>query len=342
MTNRTVKKNDKRLISAKLFILLAILLVFFFLDLQTGSVKISVKNFLSILFNQEQEKLRWIILNIRLPRVLTALLSGISLPLSGLLLQTFFSNPLAGPYILGISSGASLGVALLFLGASLFGYSFLTSGFSIALAGFGGAIILLIIILSIAIKIYNNLTILIAGIFLGSGIGAIVNLMQYFAPATKLKKFVIWTMGSLDGVSTDQLLYLAIPIIFSIIAIIFLAKYLDAMYLGTETATTLGIKTKRLRIIIFTLTGIMTGVTTAFCGPIGFIGIAVPHIARFILRTSKHLHLIVYSGIIGAIIMLGSDIIAHSFSAKIIPINTLTAIFGIPVIFAIVLRKQSM
>ncbi len=342
MTIQFNKKKAYRLFSIRFFLLILIFLLLFLLDVNTGSIKISLSDFLETLLTNSNEKLKWILVNIRIPRATTAVLSGISLPLSGLLLQTVFSNPLAGPYILGISSGASFGVALLLLGTGLLGITALAGSLSIIIASFAGAMLVLLIILSISIKKYNNSTILIAGIFLGSGISAIVSLMQYFAPAISLKKYVIWTMGSLDAVTKTDLPLILMAILLSAVLILFLSKYLDALYLGEETAKSSGVNVKRLKISIFVLTGVMTGVITAYCGPIGFVGIAVPHIARFFSKTSRHLHLIVYSAIIGAIIMLGADILAHSFTSKVIPINTLTAIIGIPVIFAIILQRKFM
>lgn len=309
--------------------------------MNAGSIDFSFKEIFQILLNKNTDpNNNLIIKNFRLPRAITSILIGISLPISGLLLQTLFKNPLAGPYIFGISSGASLGVAVLLLGLSFIGITALPTIFSIAIAAIIGAGFILLIILLISLKISDSLTILIIGVMLGSGIGAMVNLMQYFSAAPMLKKFVIWTMGSLDGVQKEQIWYFALLVLIPAVSTIFLSKFLDTLYLGAENAQTLGVNVKLLRISIFIITGVMTGIATAFCGPIGFIGIAVPHLARIIFKTSKHLHLVIFSAIIGAIIMLLSDALSHSFDSQIIPINSITAILGIPIIIWVIFRNR--
>lgn len=324
----------------KFLVLVIILFLAILIDLKTGSVKSSIFDVFEILFTKNNNSQLAVIINkIRLPRVLTAILVGISLPISGLLLQTFFKNPLAGPYILGISSGASFGVALMILGFSFFGINFFPGNISIAIAGILGASFVLLIVLALSLKIRDTLTILIIGIFLGSGISALVNLMQFFASAPLLKKFVVWTMGSLDAVQGDQMfLFSAVIILFFTFSVL-LSKFFDALYLGDDNAQTVGVNISMIRVFIFIITGVLTGLTTAYCGPIGFIGIAVPHLSRLILKSSKHLHLIVFSTILGAIIMLFSDALSHSFN-QIIPINTITAIVGIPIIIWVVFRNK--
>lgn len=326
-----------------IIILIILVLIFVFIDITIGSSKISIIDIWNSLLNINLVNSNTILIikEIRIPRIITALVVGISLPVSGLLLQTLFKNPLAGPYILGISSGASLGVAILLLGLSLFGISVMPDSFSIAIAGIVGAGLILLIILLISLRINNSLTILIIGVLLGSGINSIVNLLQYFGEANLLKKYIIWTMGSLDGVQKEQLTLLVLTILSLVLVSIFISKYIDALYLGDENASTLGVNVKLLRITIFVITGIMTGLVTAYCGPIGFVGIAVPHIARLLYKTSKHFYLIIYSTLIGAILLLISDIISHSFSNNIIPINTITAISGIPFIIWVVFKNKT-
>ncbi|MBN2891203.1 MAG: iron ABC transporter permease [Bacteroidales bacterium] len=324
-----------------IFILIIILLFAFILDLSSGSLNFSISHVLEVLFNKSSNTDDFFIISeLRLPRVFTAILVGIALPISGLLLQTLFKNPLAGPYIFGISSGASLGVAVLLLGLSFLGFTALPGSFSIAIAGILGAGLILLLILLISIKINDSLTILIIGVMLGSGIGALVNLMQYFSAAPMLKKFVIWTMGSLDAVQNEQLWYFALMILIPSLVAVILSKFFDSLYLGDENAQTLGVNVKLLRLSIFVITGLMTGIATAFCGPIGFIGIAIPHLARIIFKTSKHLHLVIFSALIGAIIMLLSDALSHSFESQIIPINSITAILGIPIIIWVIFRNK--
>ena len=296
--------------------------------------------FKSIFDRDSNSQLFLIVKELRFPRIITAILVGIALPVSGLLLQTLFRNPLAGPYILGISSGASFGVALMILGLSFFGISS-AGNFSIALAGIIGASLVLLIILLISLRIKNSLTILIIGVFLGSGISAVVNLMQYFASAPLLKKFIIWSMGSLDAVRSSQLGLFAVVIVSVFAFSVLLSKFFDGLYLGDDNARTMGINVKTLRISIFVITGILTGIVTAYCGPIGFIGIAIPHLSRLILKSSKHIELITFSAILGAIIMLLSDALSHSFAQQFIPINTITAIVGIPIIIWVVFRNKT-
>jgi len=315
--------------------LLIILLFSIIIDLSSGSVKF---NILKIFFKNDE--IPQIITDIRIPRMLTAILTGISLSTSGLLLQTLFKNPLAGPYIFGISSGASLGVAVLLMGLSFVGITTLPGNLSIALAGIIGAGAILFIILILSLKINDTLTILIIGVLLGGGISAIVNIMQYFSNANLLKKYVIWTMGSLDAIQKEQLIFLSLITLIPIILTIIFSKYIDGLYLGDENAKTLGINVKKVRILIFAVTGITTGVITAFCGPIGFIGIAVPHLGRIIFKTSKHSSLLIYSSLIGAIIMLLSDSISHSFGSQIIPINSITALIGIPIIIWVIFKNK--
>ena len=321
--------------------MLFLFVVALLIDLKSGSINYSFLDILNSIFNKNYNPQTYIILTeLRFPRIFTAILVGIALPISGLLLQTLFKNPLAGPYIFGISSGASFGVAILLMGLSFIGISTIPSSFSIAVAGIIGAALVLFIIILISFKVKDSLTILIVGVFLGSGIGAVVNLMQYFSSAQMLKKFVIWTMGSLDAVIKEQLWWFSLIVFVVFMLTIFFAKYFDTLYLGDDNAKTLGVNTKILRIFIFSATGILTGITTAFCGPIGFIGIAVPHLSRAIFASSRHIELLLFSAIIGSTIMLISDAISHSFNNQIIPINTITAIVGIPIIFWVIFRNK--
>ena len=324
-----------------LFLLFFLLISSFLIDLSSGSINLSFSEIFNSFLNKESNPNNFLILSeLRLPRVITAIFVGIGLPVSGLLLQTLFRNPLAGPYIFGISSGASLGVAILLLGLSFLGFSSIPGSFSIAIAGILGSSFILLIILLISIKINDSLTILIIGVLLGSGISSLVSLMQFFGEAPMLKKFIVWTMGSLDAIQKNQLWYFGLIILGSASVTVILSKFLDSLYLGDENAQTLGVNVKILRLLIFLLTGIMTGLITAFCGPIGFIGIAVPHLSRIIFKTSKHIQLIIYSSLIGAIIMLLSDALSHSFESNIIPINTITAILGIPIIIWVIFKNK--
>ena len=338
--------NKKIFLILCLFVLL--LFFFFFIDLILGSVKIPLKNIFLILFRSPNQPIEWeIIINeIRLPRILTGIFAGAALSVSGLLMQTIFRNPLAGPYVLGISSGSSLGVAILILGVggiySISAMSFLGS-WSVALAGIVGAGFVLFIILGVASRINDIMTILILGIMFGSGISAIVSILQYFSNAAVLKNYVIWTLGSISNISMSQLYIIAPLVLLGLIFSLLLSKVLNTLYLGEEYAKTLGVKIKLVRFIIFLITSVLTGLITAFCGPIGFIGIAIPHITRMILRTSNHYYLILGTILLGSVFMLVSDIISQipGFDV-IIPINSVTALIGIPVIIFIIIKNKKL
>lgn len=324
------------------FILLSVLLfLIFILDLSIGSIDLSVYDIIKSFFSPSLNNIREIVNEFRMPRVMSAILSGISLPISGLLLQTLFSNPLAGPYIFGISSGAGLGVAIVVLGSSYLGFVAIPGSLSISIAAIIGALSVLLLIMFISMRVKNNLTILVIGVFLGSGISAIISLMQYLSEAELLKNYVIWTMGSLDNVSTENITIYAVVVLIALFLSIFLSKNFDGFYVGEDSAKTLGINVKNTRLAIFVLSGTLTGLTTAMIGPVGFVGIAIPHIVRFIFKENMHLKLIILSAITGAIVMLLSDIICH-IGKTIIPLNTITALWGIPIILWIVLKNKSL
>ncbi len=271
-----------------------------------------------------------------------AILAGASLSISGLLMQTIFRNPLAGPYVLGISSGASLGVAITVLGASSLPFlAYFTGNWAVAISGVLGSGIVLIIVLSMASKVNDIMTILILGLMFGSGISAVVSILQYFSNSVILKNYILWTLGSLSSTTSSQIQILFPIIAITITATFFLSKTLNAMYLGEETAKSMGVNIKLTRLIIFSLTSVLTGLITAFCGPIGFIGIAIPHIARIFFKTANHNILIPGTIFMGAVLMLISDIISQVPGYNIIiPINSVTALIGIPVIFWIILKKK--
>jgi iron complex transport system permease protein len=326
-----------------IFILLTI--IFFCIDLSVGSADISFTKVISLLFSPFQDSGEWYTINIfRLPRVLTALLAGMALSVSGLQMQTVFRNPLAGPYVLGISAGASLGVALVVIGFSGYfqGNIFALSGnWLLILAAWTGSASVLIIIMTVSLRIRDVMTILILGIMFGSGISAIISILQYFSRESALKAFVIWTMGSVSNVSIQQIYVLMAGIIPGLILAIFTLKSSNAILLGENYARTLGINIKNYRILVFISTSLLTGTITAFCGPIGFIGIAVPHICRMILQTSQQGTLFIASIFAGSALMLFSDIISQMpGSETILPVNAVTSLIGIPIVIWIILRKK--
>lgn len=328
-----------------LFLFLALLLLFA-LDLAIGSVHIPLSEVASILFGQAVEKSEWqtIVLSFRLPKAITAVVAGMALALSGLQMQTIFRNPLAGPYVLGISSGASLGVAVLVLGfPQLLALGALTafSQLTMALAAWAGAGLILLLILAVSFRIKDVMVILVLGILFGGATSAIVSILQFFSNESMLKVFIVWTLGSLSGVTQSQL-QVFVPAVIVGSAMVFLSvKPLNIMLLGENYARTMGLNVKMARILIFISTSILAGSVTAFCGPLGFVGIVVPHIARMMFRTANHNTLIPASMLIGAIVMLFSDILSQlPAGGRTLPVNAVTAIIGVPLVIWIVLRNR--
>jgi iron complex transport system permease protein len=332
----------------RVLLLFALLVpLFFLLDLLIGSYYIAAPEILKAIFRSENtdSQVLLIINNFRIPKALTAILTGAALSVAGLQMQTVFRNPLAGPDILGVSSGASLGVALLVLGTGgLLGGTIVTYGSSwgiVAAAWVGSGLILLLIML-IASQVKEIMTILILGILISSGISSVVNILQYFGDESTLKSFVIWTMGSLGSVTNIQLAVLLPCVLIGILIAFLSSKFLDAFLLGENYAQTMGMNIRFARMLVFLSTAILAGSITAFCGPIGFIGIAVPHIARMTLRTAKHSLLIPGSILIGALMMLISDILSQlPGSEKTLPINSVTALLGIPIVIWIIIRNKN-
>jgi iron complex transport system permease protein len=321
-----------------------LLLIAFVLDIFLGSVSLRPYEVIRSIFTDTGSNIETIVMKFRIPKALTALLVGIALSVSGLQMQTVFRNPMAGPYVLGISSGASLGVAFVILGFS----STLTpeslhglGTWALVVASWLGAGAVMILIMFISMKVRDILTVLILGIMLASGISAIVSIMQYFSNETMLKAYVIWTMGSLGNLTTQQLQVLVLSLAVGIMLSLFSVKMLNALLLGENYAGSIGLNVRFARIVIFAGTSILTGSVTAFCGPIGFIGIAVPHIARIIFKTSDHKVLIPATIVLGGIIMLASDIISQlPGSDQVLPVNSVTSLIGIPVVIWVILRNR--
>ncbi len=330
----------------KFLLLLVGFFAFFLLDIFIGSVVIPLKEIILILFTGESVNTAWktIILDFRLLKAVTATLAGIALSISGLQMQTVFRNPLAGPYVLGISAGASLGVAIVIMGlTTVFSYEFIqaSGSWAIVLAACAGAASILIIILYVSTRVKDIMTVLILGVMFGSATSAIAGILQFFSSAKQLKTFIIWTMGSLGGVGKAQLEVLIPVVLIGTIASVLSVKTLNALLLGESYAVSMGVNIKRTRLIVFFSTSLLAGSVTAFCGPIGFIGIAVPHIARMIFKTANHQVLIWASVLIGAVIMLASDIVSQLPGYdKTLPINSITALIGIPIVIWIIVRKK--
>jgi iron complex transport system permease protein len=324
--------------------LLAALTTVFFLDISLGSVAIPLSETLKILTGQATENQSWenIILLFRLPRVMTGLLVGSGLAVSGLLMQTLFRNPLAGPFVLGISSGASLGVAILVLAGTTFALGFLTNTISIVLAASIGSAVVLALVLAVSGKIKDSATLLIVGLMFGSISGALVGVLQYFSNAEQLQSYMIWTFGSLGGVSWRELPVFAGVVLPGLLLALGLFKPLNALIMGENYAQSLGVNIKQTRFLVLLATSLLAGTITAFAGPIAFVGIAVPHLTRVLFTSSDHKILLPAVALSGAILMIICDIIAQlPGSAQVLPINAVTSIIGAPVVIWIIVRKRN-
>lgn len=313
-------------------ILIILTTVLFFLDLVTGAVNIPVRDVWAALTGGDcPPATAKIVLNIRLVKAVVALLAGAALSVSGLQMQTLFRNPLAGPYVLGISSGASLGVALVVLAG-------VGSSFGIAGAAWAGAAAVLLVITAVGHRIKDILVILILGMMFSSGISAVVQILQYAANDESLKMFVIWTMGSLGDVTVPQLTILLPSVLAGLLLAVITIKPLNLLLFGEEYAVTMGLDIRRSRGLLFLSTTLLAGTVTAFCGPIGFIGLAMPHVTRMLFKNSDHRILVPGTILSGASVLLFCDIVSKLFT---LPINAITALLGIPIVVWIVLSNKS-
>jgi len=319
----------------------------FFMNISLGSVNIPLKDvFGSVFGSSENESWQYIILNYRLPKAFTAILVGSGLGISGLLMQTLFRNPLAGPFVLGISSGASLGVALVILGSGLFGGVFATlliSKWSIVIAASLGSFLVLLAVLLVSSKVRDTMAILIIGLMFGSITTAVVSVLSYFSSAEQLQQYIFWGFGSLGNLSWNELFIFfgiySIGLLFTIISI----KALNTFLLGENYAKSLGLNIKQSRLIIIIATSLLAGTITAFAGPIAFIGLAIPHITRQIFNTSNHKTLLPAVFLFGAIVMLICDSIAQlPTSDYTLPINAITSLIGAPVVVWLLVRQRKM
>ncbi|QZT37953.1 iron ABC transporter permease [Halosquirtibacter xylanolyticus] len=329
------------------FILSAILLVGLLLvDLYIGNAKISWMELWDIILlrSTANEMNSTIVWDIRIPRLWTACIVGATLSVAGLQMQTIFRNPLAGPYILGVSSGASLGVAILVLGVGSSWYHFVGSGigsWSIAAAAWIGAGIVLAFVLYVSSRVRGVMTVLVLGILFSGVATSIVNLLQYFGSKAALKSFVVWTMGSIGAATSSQLIVMSMVSLLGVAISFVMSKRLDAFMLGERYALSLGVHLKWTRALIFLSTTMIAGTVTAFCGPIGFIGVAIPHISRMILSSASHKFLIPASMILGAIFLVLGDIISQVPGySLVLPINSVMSLLGIPIVVWVILNKR--
>jgi iron complex transport system permease protein len=335
---------------AALLLLLAGLVGMFLLSLTIGSVSIPLRDILTILVGGEPARVTWttIVQDFRLPKAITAALAGAALAVSGLQMQTLFRNPLADSYVLGVSSGASLGVALVVLSVGTTG-SILMAGIGLlgdlglAVAAFLGATLILLLVVVVAARVQTVMTLLILGLMFGYATSAVVSLLLYFSISERIQAYINWTFGSFGGVTWSQMPIFAGMIIIGLVSAFFLSKPLNALLLGESYARSMGLNVRRARMWIIVTTALLAGAITAFCGPIGFIGIAVPHLCRSLFGTSDHRILIPGVTMLGGTVALLADLIAQAPGSQIIlPLNAVTALIGAPVVIGIILRRRNL
>ena len=330
-------KNSR---STILFVFLALLTaILFVVNIAIGSVNIPLAEIWGVMKGEAGADIRSIVVDIRLVRTVVALLAGVALSVSGLQMQVLFRNPLAGPYVLGVSAGASFGVALLLLGAPLLGVTMppIVQSLGSAGAAWIGSAVVLVAVVALARRIKDIMVMLILGIMLSSGVGAVVEIMQYFSSEASLKSYVIWTMGSLGEVTTSQLAIIVPVIVVGVALAVATIKPMNMLLMGENYAGSMGLNIGRTRRLILASTTLLAGTITAFCGPIGFVGIAIPHIARMLFRSADHRVLLPATLLCGAVMMLTGDIVAKLLT---LPINTITALMGIPIVIYIVIRNR--
>ena len=325
-----------------LFLLLSLLVVALLaIDMMVGSVGISAGEVWAAITGGECDPIKAkIIIDVRLMKAIIAILAGAALAVSGLQMQTLFRNPLAGPYVLGVSSGASLGVALFILGAPLLGVasSSLLSSLGVAGAAWIGSALVLALVGAVSQRIKDIMVILILGMMIGSAVSAVVQILQYMSHEEALKSFVVWTMGSLGDVTSSQLWLVAPAIIAGLVLSVAVIKPMNLMLLGEAYARTMGLNIRRTRSLILLSTTLLAGTVTAFCGPVGFIGLAIPHLARIIFQEADHRVLLPATALSGAISLLLCDIVSKLLT---LPVNTVTALLGIPIVVWVVVRNKN-
>lgn len=317
-----------------LALLAVLVLLLFASQLFVGSITIRPSVILHALFRTSSVDPgdASIVLGIRLPQAITALLAGSGLAACGLLMQTLFRNPLAGPSVLGISSGASLGVAVVLLAQPLWALLPLPADAVLVVAALAGAMGVLVLIVLADRRVGDGITLLIVGLLIGYLCSAVIDILQARTEAVALKGYVLWGMGSFSGVPSERLLWLAVPVLMGLVLAILSMKPLNALLLGEDLAATMGTPVRAARRRIMWTTGIMAGTITAFCGPIAFIGLVTPHVARALLRTSDHARLLPATILCGAAMALGCDLLARTFGGTSVPLNAVTSLLGAPVV----------
>lgn len=309
-------------------------------DLAWGSIHISIREILDVFGGNKENAINSeILLNFRLPKAMTAIIAGASLSVAGLMMQTLFRNPLADPYILGVSSGASLGVALITMASVGLPMVLVNSGWALIIAAVIGAALVLFLVVGVSFRVHNSVSLLIVGIMFGTIAGSIVSVLQNFSNPDAIKLFVMWTFGSLSSVTWTYMQVLAPISLIGLSMAFFLQKRLDGLLLGENYAKGLGISIVQTRLLIVIATGLLAGGITAFTGPIAFVGVAIPHIARGIFRSSGHKILLPASVLCGSTLLLACDIISQ-IPAYTLPINTISSLFGAPIILWIILKRK--
>lgn len=338
-------KNNKILIGISGIIILGIVL--FAINLFVGSVRISFDDILKVLLRDSADKtLNVIIFDYRLPQALTALLAGAALAVAGLLMQTLFRNPLADPSMLGISSGASLGVGVVILltgaisGAAVSSFGW-WSTIGVSLAAFIGAVLVLFVMLAFSARMKNMTTLIIIGLMIAYLAGSITDILKFFSLKEDIHAFVIWGMGSFSGVGNSKMAIFSISIIIGLVASFFLSKNLNILLLGEMYAENLGLNIRKNSVVIILISGYLTAIVTAYCGPIAFVGLAMPHIARFLFKSSDHRLLIPATMLIGMDMALLCNLIARmpGFDGNL-PINAVTAFIGAPVVISVIMKSR--
>ena len=320
-----------------LIIALVLLPVLAYFHLTIGQIQLSSADFYNAVFNySDSETAQLLVREFRLPRLIMAIVAGSSLAIAGMLMQTLFNNPLAGPYILGINSGASLAVAL----GTLSGISMFSSNIGLIGLALIGALVFGFIVLGFSLFVRNSLSLLLVGIMIGSFTSAITSLLQTISSADSLKVFTIWGMGSLQQVELSQIGIITVFFILGIFFSFFLIKPLNALVLGENASLLLGVPVKNLRIIIIVITALLAGLVTAFCGPIAFVGLAIPNLCKMLFKTQQHLVLLLGNILLGALFLISCDILVQGLEPFIlVPINVITSIVGAPFVIFIILKR---
>lgn len=330
--------------SQKFSLLILLTIASLVLNISLGSVSIPFVDSLKSLFGtpMDNNSLEYILWSYRIPKAITALFVGSSLALSGLLMQTLFRNPLAGPFVLGISSGASLGVALLIMGASLFGFA-QVSTLATTIGASIGSLLVLSLVGTISLRVKDSMSLLIIGIMFGSITAAVVSVLSFLSSKEELQQFIYWSLGNLGAVDSTSLSILVLISLISFILGLLLIKPLNALLLGEASARNLGVSLKQSRILIIIITGLLAGSSTAIVGPIAFLGLAIPHLCRLWFNTVNHRVLYPASLLSGALFMLLCDTVSQlPFSSAVLPINAITSIIGAPIVIWLLIRKKKM